>query len=102
MFARIKDSISPSDNKWRAFIPVENGKVVRYCLAPSEWVYEVTKKKAIDYLGIDKNGSITGIAKGGEHKGELYTWRSLGVVGIYMKDLEGHCNGLDSIKKVLD
>jgi hypothetical protein len=101
LIGRIRDSVGPSKNKWWAFVPVEDGKAIRYFIAPSVWVYHKAVAKAREYLGINSKEKITSIAKRGKRKGKLLTWGSLGVVGLCISDLEGLSQDINPIKEAL-
>ena len=101
LYQRIKNSIEPSENKWWAFVAVEDGLVKRYFVSPSMWVYDRAISKAREYLGIDAAGVITGIAKSGKNVGKLYTWGSLGVIGFYVSEFDASHAGLGSIVEAL-
>lgn len=101
LFSRIRDGISPSPNKWWVFVPVENTRVNRYYVAPSEWVYRTALEKAKDYLGLNCGDKITQTAKSGKKKGELLTWGSLGVIGFYLDELKRFEDDIQSVRNVL-
>jgi hypothetical protein len=102
LFRRIQDTIYPSPNKWWAFVPVEDSRVIRYYVCPSGWVHQTAREKAIEYLKLDDHGKITKISQGGKSRGKLLTWGSLGVIGFYVNDVRGFENAIEPVKKALE